>query len=401
MSMTRRRYSVYKRKTGFSAASWMHRIIRKFTAMKRSQRWVLISSCAAAALVITFVSVSAYANGNNIQQAAAAYEPSNEPTTQASPLPDAAIATVEPSQEPTPAPSASDPAPTGPLGGTVFSEGMSDPLVAVIQQRLMDLKYMDDAAPTELYGPLTERAVIGFQRQTGLPMDGCMGDETYIMLTAPDAPVYAVSLGAEGPDVEDMIYCLYELGYMDTAPDTFTEAVKTAVEEFQETNGLDVDGIIGAQTRKMLYSDNAREYGDGGGAVSLSLSVTQETNLKPGSLEAVLPSALSGLGQALYDGEQQYGINSLFILAIVNYESGYGTSHLAQTQNNLGGLKAGGSYKTFSSKAECIDYMYDLLSRNYIDNGLVTIEAIGEVYCGGTWAAEVKGYMQDLIAQFG
>ncbi|MPN42630.1 hypothetical protein SDC9_190187 [bioreactor metagenome] len=118
-------------------------------------------------------------------------------------------------------------------------------------------------------------------------------------------------------------------------------------------------------------------------------------------LESVLPSALSGLGQALYNGEQDYGINSLFVLAIINYESGYGTSSLAQNQNNLGGLKAQGSYKTFSSKAECVDYMYNLLSSNYIGNGLVTISAIGEVYCGGTWAAEVTGYMQELIAECG
>jgi peptidoglycan hydrolase-like protein with peptidoglycan-binding domain len=379
----------------------MSKMLRRFAAMKRIPRRALILSCVAVAVIITFVFLFAHGNasGNTARQAAA-YEASETPAPQTSSSPDAASAAVEPSALPAPSQASPEPSETGPLGGTVFMEGMSDPLVALIQQRLMELKYMDDATPTDLYGPLTKRAVIGFQRQAGLPMDGCMGPETYAMLMSPDAPVFAVGLGAQGPDVEDMIYRLYKLDYIDTAPDVFTKAVKTAVRKFQETNGLDVDGIIGAQTRKMLFSDNAKEYGSGGGAANVTGGVTTKTNLKPDSLESVLPSALNGLGQALYDGEQQYGINSLFVLAIINYESGYGTSNLAQTQNNLGGLKAGGSYKTFSSKAECVDYMYNLLSRNYIGNGLVTIEAIGEVYCGGTWAAVVTGYMQDLIAQF-
>jgi len=370
-------------------------------AIKRVPPRALILICVAAAAVITFACVSAFVKGSGAAapQAAAASETGGAAAPQTTAAPDAALASAQPPDEPASPQPSPEPSETDPLGGVVFKEGMTDPIVASIQQRLMDLSYMDGAEPTELYGPMTAQAVTGFQRQAGLTMDGLLESQTYTMLMSPDAPKFEVSLGAQGPDVEDMIYRLYELDYLNTVTDTFTETVKTAVEEFQETNDLDVDGIIGGQTRKMLYSDDAIEYGGGGGAVTLSLNVTQETNLSPNALEDVLSSSLSGLGRALYDGEQDYGINSLFILAIINYESGYGTSNLAQTQNNLGGLKGGGSYKSFSSKAECIDYMYDLLSSNYIGNGLVTIEAIGEVYCGGTWAEEIKGYMQELIAE--
>lgn len=392
--------------------------IGRFAVMKRIPLKALILSCVAAAVVITFVSLFAYGSGssNNTRQAMSVYDAAKKSAPQTSSAPDAASASTDqstatapasaslnPSAEPASSQAGSDSSETGPLGSIVFMEGMSDPLVALIQQRLMDLNYMDDVTPTELYGPLTEQAVMSFQRQAGLPMDGCTGSQTYIMLTSSDAPIYAVSLGAQGTDVEDMVYRLYELGYIDTAPDTFTEAVKTAVEEFQEMNDLSADGIIGEETKKMIYSDNAKEYDyasdDQSSSTNVTGNITQITNLSPDKLEEVLPSALNGLGQAFYDGEQQYGINSLFVLAIINYESGNGTSSLAQNQNNLGGLKAQGSYKTFSSKAECVDYMYNLLSSNYIGRGLATISAIGEVYCGGTWAEIVAENMQELIAQ--
>lgn len=405
--MAIRRYRRYSRKAGFSAATGMGRI---FAAVKRIPPRALILTCVAVAVAVTLISVSVYGGGGDVAAQAAESEASREPAFEMSAAPDTALAASGPSEQTDPPQESPEPTETGPLGGAVFKEGMSDPVIASVQQRLMDLNYMDEAEPTELYGPMTARAIMSFQRQAGLPTDGFMEEQTYTILMDPDAPTYAVDLGAQGPDVVDMVYCLYEMGYMDTAPEIYTEAVKTAVANFQEMNGLDVDGIIGGETRGMLYSDKAKDYDytpddgggdgdDGGSAVNLSISATQESNLPPDRLEAVLPSALSGLGQALRDGEQRYGINSLFVLAIINYESGYGTSDLAQSQNNLGGLKAGGSYKTFSSKAECVDYMYDLLSRNYIGNGLTTIEAIGEVYCGGTWAAEIKGYMQDLIAQ--
>ena len=381
--------------------------IRIFAAMKQIPIRVLIFSGVAVAVIIISVSLFAHENGsgNNTMQAITANQTSKDSAPQTSFAPDAASASLNPPAEPASSPTSSDSSETGPLGSIVFKEGMPDPLVAFIQQRLMDLNYMDDAPPTELYGPLTEQAVMSFQRQAGLPTDGCVGSQTYSMLMSLDAPQYAVGLGAQGSDVEDMIYRLYELGYIDSCPDTFTEAVKTAVEKFQEINELAVDGIVGGNTKEVLYSDDAKEYthesDDQSSSTNVTSSITEKTNLKPSKLEAVLPSALKGLGEALYNGEQQYDINSLFVLSIINYESGNGTSSLAQNQNNLGGIKEPqAGYRTFSTKEECVEYMYDLLSSKYIGRGLMTIQEIGEVYCpGDTWTTKVTENMQDLIAQ--
>ncbi len=392
-------------------------------AFGRIQRRVLILSCAAVAVTITAVSLFLPGNGSgDTRQAMAVYEAGKDPASQTSFAPDAAsvsaepsasaLASLEPSAAPVSSPSVSDSSESGILGSMVFQKGMTDPLVALIQQRLMDLSYLNEATPTELYGPLTQAAVISFQRAAGLPTDGCVGSETYTMLISPTAPLYSVGLGAQGADVEDITYRLRELGYLNSAPSTFTEGVKTAVEKFQERNGLSADGTVGKSTKEVLFSSKAKKYAQASGSkssessestsVNLSGNITQKTNLKPSRLEAVLPSALKGLGEALYNGEAQYKINSLFVLSIINYESGNGTSNLAQHQNNLGGIKqATGGFKVFATKEECVEYMFSLLRTKYINEGLTTVSEIGKKYSGGdTWATRVTDMMQDLIAQY-
>lgn len=137
--------------------------------------------------------------------------------------------------------------------------------------------------------------------------------------------------------------------------------------------------------------------------VSLNVpkDITQKTNLVPDMIEALLPTDLKGLGQAFYEGEQQYDINALFVLSIIRLESGNGTSSLARNCNNLGGIKSGeDGYRAFASREECVAYMFDLLDRIYINQGRTTIAEIGQLYCEtGGWIPQVKSIMDDLIAR--
>ena len=57
-------------------------------------------------------------------------------------------------------------------------------IVLVIQQRLMELGYMDSDEPTSYFGSLTKHALKTFQRHHGLGDDGVCGEETD--LRAPD-----------------------------------------------------------------------------------------------------------------------------------------------------------------------------------------------------------------------
>ena len=80
--------------------------------------------------------------------------------------------------------------------------------------------------------------------------------------------------------------------------------------------------------------------------------------------------ALSGIEEALIETQDDYGVNAILILAIVRLESGNGKSSIAKSKNNLGGLVGWDNsvrvYKSFDSKSDCVEYMAELLSENYL-----------------------------------
>lgn len=109
-------------------------------------------------------------------------------------------------------------------------------------------------------------------------------------------------------------------------------------------------------------------------------------------------SKLIGLGTHLYKTEQENkNINGLFILSIMSEESGWGRSNPALNNNNLGGIMKsypdGQKIRTFSSCGDCVLFMGRLLSKNYIDEGLVDVVSVGKKYCPPSydeWANSVE-----------
>lgn len=76
---------------------------------------------------------------------------------------------------------------------------------------------------------------------------------------APQAPAVTtyktLRKGDRGKSVISMQEALIKLGYLKSASDgNFGTGTKTAVENFQKENGLDVDGIAGAKTLEKLYT---------------------------------------------------------------------------------------------------------------------------------------------------
>ena len=78
--------------------------------------------------------------------------------------------------------------------------GVINSVVKDLQQRLMQLGYMEDDEPTTYYGDATSKAVQYFQRQTGRKMDGITGVDTWDALMAENAPHYAAKLGFQGDE---------------------------------------------------------------------------------------------------------------------------------------------------------------------------------------------------------
>ena len=138
-----------------------------------------------------------------------------------------------------------------------FQQGFEDENIAEIQQRLMDLGYMDNDEPTNYYGPNTKEAVEIFQRQHGVTVTGVVDRATYEKLFSDEALTYMADLGISGSDVEDIQSRLRELDYLDKVTGYFGEETEKAVIEFQKNNRLSVDGKVGTQTREMLYSEDA------------------------------------------------------------------------------------------------------------------------------------------------
>lgn len=139
--------------------------------------------------------------------------------------------------------------------------GVINSVVAELQQRLMDLGFMDVDEPTTYYGDATSKAIVRFQRQKGVTQDGITGVETWDALMAADAPHYAVKLGFQGDDITDIQYRLYNLGYLTESGQingSFDETTDKAVRKLQEINGLKVDGTVGVSTNELLYSDEVK-----------------------------------------------------------------------------------------------------------------------------------------------
>ena len=148
-------------------------------------------------------------------------------------------------------------------------EGVQHESVKALQQRLMDLGYMDNDEPTDYYGPGTANAVIKYQRQNGLVQDGILSQETLAQIMSDEATHYQVKEGDEGEDIEILQERLYQLGYLPSdeyITGTFGEKTKEAVIKLQEVNGITADGTVGLQTYNLVYSDevkaNMLEYGE-------------------------------------------------------------------------------------------------------------------------------------------
>lgn len=230
--------------------------------------------------------------------------------------PPAPSAEPSPFAEPTPEPSVE-------AAYTSLKPGDDDPFVAIIQQRLMDLEYMEPDDPTTLFGPITSQAIQYFQRKNGLQEDGIAGVETQTLLFSASAKKYTVSEGATGPDVESIQDRLKELGYTVGNTGYFGSDTTKAVKYFQRMNGLTDDGNVGSDTRESLYSTKAEpsvEYtkshtsggsksngssngggssnsGSKSGGSSGGSASTPPPASNPGNAEAFVQAALSLLGK--------------------------------------------------------------------------------------------------------
>lgn len=96
----------------------------------------------------------------------------------------------------------------------------------------------------------------------------------------------------------------------------------------------------------------------------------------------------STLGEGLYQAEQEYDVNGLYLLGIASLESGWGTSSYAKNKNNIYGLVG----MDFDSLTDCTVYMGKLIRNSYLNAGYTSLYSIQRKYCpngGSTWVNNV------------
>lgn len=134
-----------------------------------------------------------------------------------------------------------------------YSQGAQGPDIHTIQGLLAEfhhyIEYYDG-----IYGPATEGAVIDFQREQNLTVDGIVGPYTWdalatIVLSRGDG----MSSSRQGVSVAQL-QLVEVYGYNIAVDGRFGPGTETAVRSFQDSRNLTVDGIIGPNTWRALVS---------------------------------------------------------------------------------------------------------------------------------------------------
>jgi len=142
---------------------------------------------------------------------------------------------------------------------TLLQENDDYPTVSQLQNRLMELGYLDSDEPTTVFNAATTVAVSLFQRTISKPMDGVATGELQEHLFSAEAKPYEIKLGDSGTDVESLQSRLNELGYYnDKINGYFGVATEEALRAFQVKNKITEDSVFNVEDRDLLYSPQAR-----------------------------------------------------------------------------------------------------------------------------------------------
>lgn len=125
--------------------------------------------------------------------------------------------------------------------------GSQGSLVKDLQEKLRKLGYYTGDIDGS-FGPLTEEAVIAFQRKEALQIDGSAGPETLTRLDVRTYPGRPVRKGARGDKVKAI-----QNKTGSEADGIFGSRTEAAVRSYQRARRLEVDGIVGPKTWRALF----------------------------------------------------------------------------------------------------------------------------------------------------
>jgi cell wall-associated NlpC family hydrolase len=203
-----------------------------------------------------------------------------------------------------------------------LKRGDVDERVQLLQQRLMNLGYLDIDETTLKFGPATELAVNWFQRQHKLTQTGIADGATLALIYSDQAKRYTLLEGTKGSDVDSLQRRLIALGYMNKATGYYGTETIAAVKAFQKQNRLVVDGKTGEKTLSLVYSPKAKLSPQMIAAARRAANITR-----------MIEVAVDQLGKSYVAGNE--GPNSFDCSGLVYY-------CLRQAGSNIGRYNAAG-----------------------------------------------------------
>ena len=226
-----------------------------------------------------------------------------------------------------------------------MSVGMTGNDVYALQERLIELRYLDGVADG-VFGTETEAALIAFQKNNNLTADGVAGASTIKKINGSckaatsASPTAEPTVLREGDSGERVFYLqsrLFELGYYSGRIDgRFGAETTQAVKAFQKANGLSADGIVGTGTQTKLDSNNA-VVGD---------QIVQDSTASPTSAPTSAPTQLSTLRKGDESDEvrvlQQYLMSYGFLSTTPDGQFGSATERAVKLFQEANGLTADG-----------------------------------------------------------
>lgn len=188
-------------------------------------------------------------------------------------------------QEPTPTPAPLD----------LYNGCEDDAKIEQLQERLVEIGYMDADEFTEHFGDDTETAVMRFELLNGVEEPtGHVDDALWDKIFSDSYVEYIMQIGMKGDDIKELQERLRDLGYLASSPTGYYGTdTESALKTFQEKNGLTVSGKIDEETGDKLYSDDV---------VSLYFKVGDKSD----QIKA-LQQRLKELGYITFEPDGEYG----------------------------------------------------------------------------------------------
>lgn len=236
-----------------------------------------------------------------------------------------------------------------------IESGSRGSAVLNLQKRLVELGYYTSRLDG-VYLADDIAALRAFQKANSLTADGKAGYQTQVTLYSSTAIRGDVGLttntttlryGDTGNQVTTLQNRLIELGYLTgTADGNFGTSTKTALVAFQSANSLTMDGVAGAQTQALLYSNSA-----------IKNAVSTTATLKQGTVsDAVkdMQERLIALGYLTGTADGNFGTMTSLALTTFQRNNGLSADGVAGTTtlkklNSLNAATATGTTSSTSS----------------------------------------------------